>query len=104
MSLTTVFRSCSSLDLSKFPANSLLTVSLARNGIDSAILRALEYSFAESGIGMLQLNCIDRSQLEDARIHPENHTDLIVRLYGYSARFVTLTAKMQEEFLSRPVY
>ena len=53
---------------------------------------------------MFQLNCIDRAQLEDARIHPENHADLIVRLYGYSARFVVLSPKMQEEFLSRQVY
>ena len=102
--LTTVFHSCSSLDLSAFPANSLLTVSVSRNGIDSGILRALEYSFTDSGIGMFQLNCIDRAQLEDARIHPENHADLIVRLYGYSARFVVLSPKMQEEFLSRQVY
>ncbi len=102
--LTSVFHSCSALDLSAFPANSLLTVSVSKNDIDSEILRALEYSFTEAGIGMFQLNCIDRAQLEDARIHPENHADLIVRLYGYSARFVALSPKMQEEFLSRQVY
>ena len=45
-----------------------------------------------------------RAQLLDAREHPERHPDLIVRLYGYSARFVTLTPEMQDEFLSRNLY
>ena len=53
---------------------------------------------------MLQLNCIDKAQLLDARVHPERHQDLIVRLYGYSARFVNLTTEMQEEFISRNIY
>lgn len=102
--ITSVFNSCSALDLTEFPANSLLTLSIAMNGIGNEILCALERSFAASGAGMLQLNCIDKARLEDARIHPENHGELIVRLYGYSARFVMLTPKMQEEFISRQVY
>ena len=35
--------------------------------------------------------------------HPERHGDLIVRLYGYSARFISLDGKMQEEFISRTI-
>jgi len=54
--------------------------------------------------GMLQLNCIDREELVDARLHPEQHGDLLVRLYGYSARFVTLDEKMQAEFMSRVIF
>ena len=53
---------------------------------------------------MLQMNCVDREQLLDARKHPERHEDLIVRLYGYSARFVRLTPEMQDEFISRDLY
>jgi len=54
--------------------------------------------------GILQLNCIDSEELTDARIHPERHRDLLVRLYGYSARFVAPDEKMQEEFMSRAIF
>ena len=51
--------------------------------------------------GNLQLNCLDQAELRDAMEHPERHQDLIVRLYGYSARFVSLDGRMQKEFISR---
>jgi formate C-acetyltransferase len=47
---------------------------------------------------------VDQAQLLDARAHPERHPELIVRLYGYSARFVNLTPEMQDEFISRTLY
>ncbi len=102
--ITTVINSATALNLSQCPANSIITVNLPLGGVDLHILSALERAFAASGIGMLQLNCIDKAQLLDAREHPEKHQDLIIRLYGYSVRFVNLTEQMQDEFLSRTVY
>ena len=67
-------------------------------------LAGFERAVAASGIGMLQLNCVDKAQLLDAQQHPERHQDLTVRLYGYSARFVNLNKEMQDEFLSRNIY
>ena len=32
---------------------------------------------------------------------PEDHQDLIVRVAGYSARFVDLSRAMQDEFIAR---
>ena len=40
-------------------------------------------------------------ELKDARIHPENHGDLIVRVAGYSDYFVNLTPELQDEVISR---
>ena len=102
--ITSTLNSGASLDLTKCPADSALTVSLSLSGVTLQILGALERTFAASGIGMLQLNCVDKKQLLDAQKHPEQHQDLIVRLYGYSARFVNLNAEMQEEFISRNIY
>jgi formate C-acetyltransferase len=102
--ITSVINSGAALDLSKYPANSVMTLSLPLNGIRSQTLAQIERAFAASGIGMLQMNCVDKAQLLDARKRPEQHQDLIVRLYGYSARFVNLTPEMQEEFINRNIY
>ena len=102
--ITSTINSGAALDLSRCPANSVLTVSLPLGGVSLETLGQLERAFAASGLGMLQMNCIDREQLLDARECPERHQDLIVRLYGYSARFVCLTPEMQDEFISRNVY
>ena len=103
-SLTTVINSFSALDLTEASANSVLTLSVARHGLSREILESLERVFAASRAGMLQLNCIDPDELEDARRNPHRHQNLIVRLYGFSARFVCLTPAMQQEFISRIVY
>jgi len=102
--LTSVINSGAALDLTKCPANSVITVSLPLNGVNLQVLAQMELAVAASGIGMLQLNCVDKAQLLDAQEHPERHQDLIVRLYGYSTRFVNLTPEMQEEFISRSIY
>ena len=104
LELTSVINSAAALDLTQCPANSLLTVTLPISGVSAQLLAQIERAYAASGVGMLQLNCVDKATLLDAREHPERHQDLVVRLYGYSARFVSLTPEMQEEFVSRTVY
>ena len=47
---------------------------------------------------------ISREELEDAQKNPQNHASLIVRLYGYSAKFITLSEEKQREFISRNIY
>lgn len=88
--ITSAVNSVAALDLTACPANSVLTVSLPLGGVDAAALAGLERAVAASGLGMLQLNCVNKADLLDAQIHPERHRDLLVRLYGYSARFVNL--------------
>ena len=102
--LTSTINSGAALELDNFPANSVLTVSLPLNGVSLSVLAQVERVYARAGIGMLQLNCVDQAQLLDAQQHPERHQDLVVRLYGYSARFVNLNTEMQNEFLSRNLY
>lgn len=102
--ITDVFHDLSGLPLDRFPANSLITCSISANGLTPEKLTALIRSWCLlKSSGMLQLNCISREELEDAMIHPEAHRDLIVRLYGYSARFVMLEPSKQQEFVSRQI-
>lgn len=56
--------------------------------------------FAEGG-KHIQFNVVDRDTLLDAQQHPENYSDLLVRIAGYSARFVSLSKAMQDEIIYR---
>ena len=45
-----------------------------------------------------------REELLAALKEPEKHTHLMVRVGGYSARFVDLTLALQEEIIARTEY
>lgn len=60
----------------------------------------LETYFAQGG-KHVQFNVCDTKTLLDAREHPEKHEDLMVRVAGYSAYFVQLTPRLQEEIIRR---
>ena len=49
----------------------------------------------------VQFNVVDRATLVDAQAHPEKHRNLIVRIAGYSAYFVQLTKKIQDDIIGR---
>lgn len=51
----------------------------------------------------IQFNIVDADTLLDAQKHPENHQDLMVRVAGYSAYYVQLTKRLQNEILERTV-
>ncbi len=58
------------------------------------------------GMGGLQLNvnCFSKGDLEKALLHPENYSGLIVRVSGYSARFIDLDPVTQRHLLERTLY
>lgn len=52
----------------------------------------------------IQFNVVDRETLLDAQKHPERHRNLIVRVAGYSALWVELDEKIQNEILARTAH
>jgi formate C-acetyltransferase len=52
----------------------------------------------------VQFNMISTETLLDAQAHPENYRDLIVRVAGYSALFVTLDKATQDDIIARTVH
>jgi len=52
----------------------------------------------------VQFNVVSREVLEDAKIHPLQHRDLIVRVAGYSAYFIELDPFVQDEVIARTEY
>jgi len=49
----------------------------------------------------VQINVVDTAILRDAQEHPENYQDLIIRVAGYSARFVELAPELQDDIIRR---
>ena len=49
----------------------------------------------------IQFNVVDQEEMIDAKIHPEDHDELVVRVAGYSAYFVRLTSQIQDEVINR---
>ncbi len=58
-------------------------------------------TYFEKGGLHLQLNVLDRETLIDAQKHPEKHRELLVRVTGYSAYFVTLSPESQDNIIAR---
>lgn len=65
---------------------------------------ALLKAFLENGGVQLNLCCIGREDLENAMVQPENYQNLMVRIGGFSARFVSLEPSTQREILRRTTY
>ena len=49
----------------------------------------------------MQINCVSRKNLMDAMEKPEEHKDLVVRVSGFSAAYVTLEDEIQKDILER---
>lgn len=79
-----------------------LKSSLGPRSIDT--LTALVKSYLGRGGFEMQINVVDQETLQDARIHPENYQDLVVRIGGYSDYFVRLTDEMQQEVILRTAH
>ena len=65
------------------------------------LIKAVFSSFFENGGQIFQGNTTDVSELIAAREHPEDYGHLIVRVGGYSARFVGLSSALQEDIITR---
>ncbi len=61
-------------------------------------------AFVDLEIPHIQFNVVRREDLLDAKIHPENHKSLTIRVAGYTAYFVELAGKLQDEIIERTAY
>ncbi len=58
-------------------------------------------TYSDLGGMQMQLNVVSSKTLKDAMEHPENYQNLMVRISGYNAYFVTLNRDMQIELIER---
>ncbi len=102
--LTEIMRAVGGIDLRDFPANAVLDLQLplAMAGSNFPVkLAAAMRTFAALGGATLQTNAVSSDALLQAKLHPDQHQNLVVRISGLSAKFITLADEVQNEIISR---
>jgi len=65
---------------------------------------ALVKAYIDMGGHQMQLNAVNTEMLKAAQAHPEEHRQLVVRIWGWSAYFVELDKEYQDHVLRRQQY
>lgn len=65
---------------------------------------ALVKAYIDMGGHQMQLNAVNTEKLKAAQAHPEEHRQLVVRIWGWSAYFVELDKEYQDHVLRRQQY
>ena len=99
-SVTDVFNAIGSLDHTRLWASNA-NLMFDGSGLTPETLAGVFRVYAKKGAHMLQPNCTDVATLLDAQKHPERHMDIIVKVCGFSARFVSLSPQWQREVIER---
>jgi pyruvate-formate lyase len=58
-------------------------------------------TYFDLGGNHVQINSISADTLIEAQRNPQEYRDLVIRVAGYSAYFVELDRKMQDDIISR---
>jgi formate C-acetyltransferase len=102
---TAVFNSLAHLDGTKMPNGMALNMKFSKTLFKQPgkleIFKSLFKSYFEKGGMQVQYIIHDAKTLKDARDHPENYSDLMVRISGYTAYFNDLNEFMKEEIIER---
>lgn len=100
-----VIKSVTKPDLLKYYCGCPLDISILAGefegdaGIDR--LKALIESYCAMGGQILTITSMNVEDLKDARIHPEQHQSIRVRMGGLSAYFVAMAPEQQENIIKR---
>ncbi|MFX1567236.1 MAG: formate C-acetyltransferase/glycerol dehydratase family glycyl radical enzyme [Promethearchaeota archaeon] len=71
---------------------------------DGKILESLLRAYVKLNGSHIQFNAVSLEDLKDAQKFPENYPNFMVRVSGYSARFIDLPKAVQNEIISRYCY
>ena len=69
-----------------------------------AKLESFVKAFMSGGGTVVQFNVVDSETLRDAQANPEQYRSLLVRVWGFSAYFTTLTREYQDEIIARTMH
>jgi formate C-acetyltransferase len=58
-------------------------------------------TWKELGVPHIQLNIVDKQTLLNAQENPDEYSELIVRVAGFSAYFVDLSKGLQDHIIAR---
>jgi formate C-acetyltransferase len=86
------------------PVTLELSDTVFRNPESIQKVALLVRTFARLGCQQLQLNSLNAETLLEARAHPEEHKNLIVRVWGWSGYFCELAPEYQDHIIERQLY
>ena len=98
--LSAAIQSVTAVEHSKADNASTVDVQLAGKTPPEVIGYIVE-ALSKRDVIYSQFTVVDRDKLIDAMAHPEKYQDLVVRVTGFSARFVSLPKTTQEEIVRR---
>ncbi len=105
MGPTAVTRSVAKLNHELVTNGTLLNQKFSRDLMNSDEgkqgLGDLIRSYFDLGGWHIQFNVVDAKVLREAQTKPQDHKDLIIRVAGYSAFFVELDSKVQDDIINR---
>ena len=102
-----VFQSAMTVNQDAYQAmlmNMKFSPSAMKTDDDLVKLATMIKIYLTNGGKHIQFNVVTKEELQAARKEPAKHKDLIVRVAGYSAYYVTLSDVMQREVLDRTTY
>jgi formate C-acetyltransferase len=103
--VTAMLNSVAKIPHSLLPTSTTVNVKMDPKllGSDDGIekIAALINGHFTSGGQQLQFNFYNRDMLLEAKRNPEKHANLMVRVAGYSAPFISLWDDLQDEIISR---
>ncbi len=102
---TALINSALSIDQSKMLGGNVLNLkfdkSFYNNKKNREAIKNLAKTYMDRGGFEIQFTVTDTQELIDAKAHPEEHGNLIVRVAGYSDYFVLLDPNTQDEIIER---
>jgi formate C-acetyltransferase len=99
-----VFRSAMTVDQDAYQGtlmNMKFHPSAMGTRADLEKLASMIKTYLTHGGKHVQFNVVDRAEMEDAKVRPEAHPELVVRVAGYSAYFTRLPESIQDEVIER---
>ncbi len=99
--ITVAMNSCTKLPFDLFSGAASTMWDLDHTWASAELVSALVVSFFEQGGHIFQGNVTDVEELIRAQESPDDYRHLIVRVGGYSARFVTLNRELQNDIINR---
>ena len=99
--ITAAINSATRLSLEEVGGGAAMMWDLDPSWASIDVVKGLLRTYAEGGGQIFQGNAVDTKRLLEARENPEAHRDLLVRVGGYSARWVALSRATQDEIINR---
>ena len=104
---TAVLKSCSKIDRvtdgRAFLLNQRLSPTQLAGEKGYKLWRSYMQTWADLGNDHVQFNMVDDATLRAAQKDPEKYQEVIVRVAGYSAHFVDISRKTQDNIIQRTI-